>query len=131
MAQSYNLEQLVGKNLYAQKNIPILARPTDKKPIRTISAGNLIGTLYSWIIDKKTNQIYFMFYNGKVPFYVKHIPNSGMIDVKKLISQGAKTDEELLAAKEDASKSTLEKLIKKYGIYIIGFAGLLLLTRKK
>jgi hypothetical protein len=128
---NYNLEQLVGKNLYAQKNIPILARPTDKKPIRTISAGNLIGTLYSWIIDKKTNEIYFMFYNGKVPFYVKHVPNSKMIDVKKLVTQGAKSDEELQAAKEDKSKSTVEKLIKKYGIYIIGFAGLLLLTRKK
>jgi len=128
---NYNLEQLVGKNLYAQKNIPILARPTDKKPIRTISAGNLIGTLYSWVIDKKTNEIYFMFYNGKVPFYVKYVPNSGMIDVKKLVSQGAKSDEELQEAKEDASKSTVEKLIKKYGIYFIGLAGLLLLTRKK
>ncbi len=65
-----------------------------------------------------------MFYDSKKkPYYVKYIPNAGMIDVVSLKSQGVKSDADIekeRKEREEKESSPIMYYVKKFGPWAIG-----------
>jgi hypothetical protein len=108
-----SLDQFAGKTLVAKKNVPIITDPFNtKKQIATAQAGNPIGEIYSWIRKAPGEPIYFLFYTPapqNKPYYVEY--KDGRFNLELLKEQGLKTVEEERKEKEEADKSTGDKLI--------------------
>lgn len=122
---TFSLNQLLNKVFVAKKATGIYKSIYDKKPYKIIPAGQNIGTLYSWVTNKKTKEMFFMFYDSnKKPYYVKYLKGEGVIDQKALVSQGTKSNEDIIKEqtnKDLFDKSKVEYFIKKYGLYVLGF----------
>ncbi len=118
-----SLDQLTGKNLYAKKNVPIITNPfgEDKNQVGIAQAGNLIGTIYSWVRKAPGEPLYFQFYTPapqNKAYYVEY--KDGRFDLNLLKEQGLQTVEEEREEKEEANKSTTDKVldyVKKYALW--------------
>jgi hypothetical protein len=127
---TFSAADIVGKSLYTKQAVKVLASPSDTaKVVSTIAPNKLIGVVYSYLSPdpaKNRKDLYWMFYSGKTPFYVKHVINAFSTDA--LTGQGAKTIEEKTkeaneqAAKE--SKGAVAYYIEKYvPLIIFAFVG--------
>ena len=106
---TYNISQIIGKTMYAVKTVQVYNLPYDnQQPIRSINAGQPIGTVYSFVLPTTgRGDSYFMFYSltGQA-YYIKY--ESGNLR----ITEGALTIEEAEAAKRD----WLDKIADGFGV---------------
>ena len=117
------LDQLIDKNLYAKKNVPIITNPfgENKNQIGIAQAGNLIGTIYSWVQKSPSEPLYFQFYTPapqNKAYYVEY--KDGLFNYALLKEQGVQTVKEEREEKEEANKSTTDKVldyVKKYALW--------------
>lgn len=121
--KQYSLAQLIGKTLYAKKNVPLFSTTASTKPFATVKPGNYIGVLDSWI--EKNGVLFLLFkYGAGNQFVIKYEP--GLIDTNNLAGQGAKTIEQEKKAEdqkvllESGLTGKIEYFITKYGLYLIG-----------
>jgi hypothetical protein len=119
----YSVSQLIGKTLYAKKEVPLFATTGSTKPYAIVKPGNYIGILNSWI--EKNGVLYFLFkYGAGEQFVIKY--ETGAVDTSNLAAQGAKTVEQERKAEEEKQllqsgfSGKFEYFIKKYGLYLIG-----------
>ena len=148
---TYNFSDFEGQKIFAAKDCYIYRKMTDKQPIKIIKKGQLIGvcTGYTFNPAQKIWWIAFKDSNGN-PYGIpqdKKTNGFPQIDMSKLTDQlvnaGVKSREEQAAINQkaydkspiDAAVETVKEMtapiFKNFSIYIIGFAALLLLTRKK
>jgi hypothetical protein len=120
---TYTLSEIIGKTLYAKKEVPLYKNTFSKKPYAVVKPGNYIGVLWSWL--EENNNIWLIFkYGANGQFLVKMEP--GLIDTSNLAEQGAKTikqekkAEDQKALLESGLTGKIEYFIKKYGLYLIG-----------
>jgi hypothetical protein len=145
--KTYNFSDFVGKKIFAFKNAYIYRKSTDKKPIKIIKKGQLIGICTGYVYNKaqKAWWIFFKDSTGK-PYGIpqdKKTNGFPQIDMAKLTDQlvnaGVKSREEqsedTTAAYNKSPFTAISQqaasIFKKYGIYLLAGAGLILLTRKK
>jgi len=149
--QTYNFSDFVGKKIFALTDAYVYRKFTDKNAFKTIKKGQLIGICAGYIYNKSQRAWWLFFKDSKgVPYAIpqdKKTNGFPQIDMSKLTDQlieaGVKSREEQAAENKEAYdkspitavtetiKELTADIFKKYGIYIIGLAGLLLLTRKK
>ena len=129
MSTMYSAAEIVGKNLVAQKNVPLYRLPDDKaKAIYTVPAGTSVGIVVSYVkpkTDGTRNFLYWQFkdQNGKY-YYVRHEEN--VFNIKALKEQGTKTVQEQ-TDEANENKDLFAKYFKQYGIpVLLGIAGLYL-----
>jgi len=123
MATTYNAAQIVGKTLYAYRDIPITRNPSNgAASVFTVKAGSPVGIVYSFLAPKegRTN-LWWVFKdsNGR-EYYAEH--REGLYDFRALNSQGAKDTETLIKEQEAANQSPREFWSNKITI----IAGLIL-----
>ena len=132
----FNAEQIIGKTLYAKKDLPIWKLPrqpskNDKGVIWknvSVQNGDSIGVVYSYVGSNTPNSpLFWMFKtpnanSGQIGayFYVEH--KQGNFDVKSLREQGVLTTKELEELKADEDKPTgviITDALKKGGKYLL------------
>lgn len=131
----YNASDLIGKTLYANRDIPVRLYAEDSaKVIRTIKSGDMVGVVYSWLtptLNRKT--LYWMMQGpNNTYFYVPHV--SGYYSENEIRQQGAmSTIEKVEAAKKEneSTKSFIERMLKFALIGGIGYALLKTWIQKK
>lgn len=116
MPQNINADKIIGHQLYAKRIVAGYNLP-DKpnRVIRTYTAGQLIGNVYSWV--EKSDGLYWVIYSGNVPVYIKH--QTGTIEVPDL----PQIIEEINRKKEQEQIDKLGPVnyyIKKYLPWIVG-----------
>lgn len=126
---TYSADQIIGKNLLANKPVNIYRLPDDNaKAVYTAKAGEYVGTVFSYIKpspEKNRKFLYWQFkdQNNKF-FYVRH--EEGAFDVKSLKDQGAITVKEQT---EGENQNKFEMYFKKYGVPILaGIAAVYLIA---
>lgn len=135
----FNAEQVIGKTLFARKDLPVWKLP--RRPSKnqggtifknvSISKGSPAGIVYSYVGDNVTEPLFWMFKtpntnSGEIGayYYVEH--KEGNFDVKSLRDQGVLTTKELTEQKANENKSTGDKItdaLKKGGKYLLIAAG--------
>tara|TARA_R110000868_G_scaffold411342_2_gene703241 strand:- start:383 stop:847 length:465 start_codon:yes stop_codon:yes gene_type:complete len=148
---TYNFSDFVGQKIFAAKDCYIYRKMTDKKAIKIIKKGQLIGVCTGYIFNTAQKSWWFAFKdsNGN-PYGIpqdKKTNGFPQIDMSKLTDQlikaGVKSREEQAAITKEAYdkspitaavetvKEKTASIFKNFGIYILAGAALLLLTRKK
>ena len=85
--------QLLDKTLIARTTVPIYSDPYLETQIGSVSAGNPIGTIYSYVGGVAGAPLYWMFLrNDGSAYYVKHFSNR--FNVSALQQQGVLTVEQ-------------------------------------
>ena len=121
---SYNLANIIGKNIFAKAKTPLYRAANDlSKPFSSINAGQFVGNVYSYIKPgKNTTKTWLMYYDQQNKPYYSILTGSN-IDEKSLKDQGVKTvEEETKAAKqkqEFEEKGAIRYYIEKYAPYLI------------
>lgn len=112
MSNTYNLDALIGKQLFAQSKVGVKKLPFDKEPIfRTFEQGANIGTAYSWLNEKlpERTEKYWMIENPTGGYY--YLPlKTGTIDTSKLDLQGVKSEETIKQETDLENRTLLQKL---------------------
>jgi len=127
---NFNMNQILGKSLKTNRKVGLYKSIYDKKPIKIINPGVTVGTIYSWVTNKNTGQIFLMIdlaAGGVGYFKVDEL--RGKINVPDLVKQGSKTIEQEAKEKKDKEEkesSPAEYYIKKYALPI--GIGLLIIT---
>jgi hypothetical protein len=95
---TYSVDDLKNKSLYAKTGINARKLPDIKATmVKRFNAGELIGTLYSYVHDK-AGAIWWQFYDqNNIAYYVKHMPD--------LISTSALKEQGVLTTSEKAEKA--------------------------
>lgn len=117
---SIEADKIIGHDIYAKSNIQALDK--NLQPGKTFSAGQKIGSVYSYI-DKITGELYWMIYptqndyNTFNPIYVKHV--TGLLEVPDLpgIIAELERKREQQAIQEQGA---IQYYVKKYLPYIVG-----------
>ena len=145
--KTYNFSDFVGKKIFAFTDAYVYKKSTDKNPFKTIKKGQLIGICTGYIYNKAQRAwwLFFKDANG-VPYGIPQsvkTNNFPQIDMARLTDQlvnaGVKSREEQAEATTaaynkspfDALQNQASTIFKKYGIYLLAGAALLLLIRKK
>ena len=117
---NFSINQILGKSLKVSRKVGLYKSIYSKKPVKIIDPGVTVGTVYSWVTNKTTKQIFLMIdLPGGGIGYLKVDELRGKVNVPDLISQGSKTVEQELKEKkdkEDKEKSPTEYYIKKYAV---------------
>jgi hypothetical protein len=118
MPTNITADKIIGRQMYAKRIVDGYNLP-DKpnRVIKTYTAGQLIGNVYSWV--EKSDGLYWVFYSGtsNVPVYIKHV--IGAIEVPDL----PQIIEEINRKKEQEQIDRLGPVnyyIKKYLPWIVG-----------
>jgi len=108
---TYSVDQIVGKTLIARQAVKIKRSPTAVAPVVfTVSPGNYVGTVYSWVMDGPN--LYWQYYDeNQSPYYTLHQP--GLFSIDSLQDQGALTVEQQTQAA--AGTSVLDNVINNLG----------------
>lgn len=113
---SYSVDQIIGKTLYAKKNTPVYNLPSfyqNAQQKTIIKPGQIIGTVYSYVGGSPGQPLNWMYKTKvglqEVTYYTKHEEDN--VDKNALVDQGVKTTNEIQKEKEEANKSTGDKLI--------------------
>lgn len=125
---NFSINQILGKNIKASRRVGLYRSIYDKKPVRIIQPGVIIGTVYSWVNNKQSGQLYLMIDlpGGKVG-YLKVDELRGKVNVPDLKTQGAKTVEEE-KSEELKQSSPFEYYLKKYALPVgIGLLAVIIL----
>lgn len=85
MASTITADKVINKSLFSKGNVNVYNLPGGLVT-KTISNGNLIGVVYSWVTYN--GDIYWMFYNTYgIPYYVKHDTNLELPDLPAIVTQ--------------------------------------------
>lgn len=115
------ISKLIDKSLYAKTTVEGYKQPDAKEVRYTFKPNGFIGTIYSWVKDTNTGDLYFMVYvtrsdyNNFIPTFIKidskktYIPE--LPDILKQIEK-EKEAEEIKNIKE--TKGLLGYYIEKY-----------------
>ena len=110
----YSVDEVVGYSLFAKKQVTMYRLPdTTSQVVRVVSAGQLIGQVYSYI--GRNGNLWWQIGDGfTVDGYVLHV--TGYFDIDALRDQGALSTEELIAAQRaqemmDANPFSLNSLL--------------------
>lgn len=122
----YNVEDIMDKTLFAKAKVPIYDNvpPAQKKLVGYALPGNPVGVVYSYLAADPTrgrNNLWWMFYpasNYSHNYYAEQI--GGYYDVSQLKAQGVLSIEEQIQKEEEENLPWYEKLITKYGPWILG-----------
>jgi len=81
MPTNITADKIIGRQMYAKRSVDGYNLP-DKpnRVIKTYTAGQLIGNVYSW--SEKSDGLYWLFYSNNVPIYIKH--QTGYLEVPDL-----------------------------------------------
>lgn len=112
MAQ-FNVEDIIGKTLYAAKSVPIKRRPEDALPaIKTIPPGGTVGIVDSYILPKTGRNVnmYWMIKEGNSFVYAEHIADR--FNFQKLGPQGVKSLEEIQEEEAAANETLTDKIFR-------------------
>jgi hypothetical protein len=127
---NFSINQILGKSIKTIRKVGLYKSIYDKNPVKLINPGVTVGTVYSWVTNKNTKQIFLMIdLPGGVIGYLKVDELRGKVNVPDLIIQGSKTiEQELKEKKEQEQKenSPTEYYIKKYALPV--GIGLLIIT---
>lgn len=103
----YNAAQIVGKTLFAKRQIGLKRSPFDSAPIiYNVSAGQPVGVVYSYLLPKEGRSNLYWVYkdsNGK-EYYSEHLP--GIYDINAITAQGGKDTLTIVKEQEAAAQST-------------------------
>jgi len=109
----FSADQIIGKTLIAKANVPIKRLPTAAAPVvYTAKKNEVVGTVYSWVMDGTTLYWQFLDQYGK-PYYAAH--KTGIFSVEALQQQGAQTLEDIKEAQAAAANpisTTIEKIFR-------------------
>lgn len=86
----YSADDIINKTLYAEKTVVIHNLPDQNSDmIYTLLAGEMVGEVYSWVLDGR-GQLWWMIWDGNnVTGYARH--EQGRYSVEALEQQGVKT----------------------------------------
>lgn len=124
MANTYSAADLIDKTFIATGQVKAYDYPDDSyAPNKIFSAGDTVGVLYSWVGGKNTKDpgLWWMFWPetpGGIYLYVKH--NDNLFDLSAFSAQGVKSEEQKIADLEYDNLPWYQKLIKDYGLLVIG-----------
>lgn len=108
----FNAGDIVGKTLIAKKNVPLTRTPRAGAPvIYTAKPNEVVGVVYSWVMDGSTLWWMFQDKNG-VPYYAEHKP--GIFSVTALQQQGAQTLEDIKEAQQAAENPITTTISKVF-----------------
>lgn len=130
MAKTYSVDQLINKKITIQRPVKVYRNPYTKTPLYTNRAGQSLGTVYSWVTNRNTGDVWLMFYDSqKKAYYVNTKDLAGAVDTKELKKEGAKTTTEIF--KEEQKKANpVEFYIKQYGPWLAaGILGIVLIKK--
>lgn len=117
---NFSINQILGKSIKTNRKVGLYKSIYDKKPLKILGSGITVGTVYSWVTNKTTGQLFLMIdLTGGGVGYLKVDELRGKINVQDLINQGSKTIEQQLQEKkekEDRESSPTEYYIKKYAV---------------
>lgn len=123
MANIYNAAQIVGKTLYAYRDVEITRNPSNgATSVFTVKAGAPIGIVYSFLSPKTgRSNLWWVFQDAnKREYYAEH--KSGLYDFRAINAQGAKDTETIIKEAEQATQPAREFWSNKITI----IAGLIL-----
>lgn len=121
---TYNAGDVINKTLIALKPVPVYSFPGDHElPMGYIEPGTPVGVVYSYL-DASPGQdrttLWWQFgpaTNYSKYFYAPH--REGLYDVSALREQGVITTKEKAEAAAEANLPWYERLIKRYGIWVV------------
>jgi hypothetical protein len=127
-ASTYSADDVVDKTLYASQKVPVFAAPPpydgSTVPIAYVDPGQPVGIVYSYDNPDPTrgrNNLWWMFYpasNYSDYYYAEQV--GGYYDVSTLRAQGVLSLTEKQQAADDANKPWYERLLTKYGPWVLG-----------
>lgn len=128
----YDVSQVIDKTLIAAQDVPIFASPYDgATQIGTVSAGQPVGIVYSWIEADPTQGrqgIWWQFQPVSAYSHYYYAPHAaGLYNIDALREQGAITVTEQIAqqqAKEDAANEPWYTVILKKVLPVAVLIGL-------
>lgn len=130
MAKTYSVDQLINKKITLQRPVKVYRNPYTTTPLYTNRAGQSLGTVYSWVTNKKTGDVWLMFYDASnKPYYVNTKDLVGAVDTKELKQEGAKTTTEIYR-EEQKKANPVEFYIKQYGPWLLGGIAAIVLLKK-
>lgn len=123
MAGTYSAGEIIGKNLFAKKDVPLRRLPDLNSPvIYTVEPGQNVGVVYSYIRSKENNPLFWQFKDNQGRFY--YSPQApGLYSEKVLRDQGAQTTKEIEEEKNQEEKDIFDKIngtVKTLGFFFIG-----------
>lgn len=117
---SFSINQILGKSIKTNRKVGLYKSIYAKKPVKILDSGITVGTVYSWVTNKTTKQIFLMIdLPGGGIGYLKIDELRGKVNVPDLINQGSKTIEQELKEKKDKEEKEInptEYYIKKYAV---------------
>jgi hypothetical protein len=116
-------DQVIGKTLFAKKNVPIKRYPSEASPVvYTAKPGEVVGIVYSWVKgDGASIWWQFQDQNGKF-YYAEQVV--GRFSLDALQQQGVKTLEDLKKEQEAAQNpisTTIKDITRPIAIAIAAF----------
>lgn len=120
----YNAGDLINKTLIAHRDVPVYIFPGESEvPIGIVKAGNPVGIVYSYLSPSPTQdrtRLWWQFSpasNYDRYYYAPH--EQGYYDVSAIRQQGVLTLEEKQEEEELANLPWYERLIRKYGGWVV------------
>jgi len=118
----FSADQVIGKTLIAKSNVPLKRYAQAAAPvIYTAKKGEVVGVVYSWVMDGPTLYWQFLDKNGN-PYYAQH--RTGIFSVDALQQQGAQTLEDIKEAADQAANpigTTVERILKPVALAAAAF----------
>ena len=109
----FSADQVIGKTLIAKSSVPLKRYAQANAPVvYTAKKGEVVGVVYSWVMDGPTLYWQFLDKNGN-PYYAQH--RTGIFSVDALQQQGAQTLEDIKEAADQAANpigTTVERILK-------------------
>lgn len=124
--ETFSAAQIVGRTLIAKAYVPVKSGAYDDSPVAfTVKPGETIGVVSTYL-NPTTNRsaLHWEITNGGKRFYVKHAV--GIFDTKSLITDGAKSQEQIYQEKkeeEGRQNDPLGYYLKKYGLPVLLIGG--------
>lgn len=122
MSETFNAADIVDKTLIARNTVPVYSYPDDSlQPKSWVSKGDPVGVVYAWIgvnPAEGIDHLWWQFWDGiNGAYYAPH--EAGLYDVDALKQQGVLSEKEQAIKKEEENMPWYERLIKKYGGYVL------------
>lgn len=114
----YDVADIIGKTLFPRVTVEVFNNLPSRggQKIGTVKAGSPAGTVYSWIQDSVTKNIWWQFQQGSSYYYIEHA--TGRFDVSNLKQQGVLTVAEKIEEekkKEQEQKDSEKPWYEKFG----------------
>jgi hypothetical protein len=130
MGETYNMDNLVGKQFFARTKVGVKKLPLDKEPIfRTFEAGQNIGIVYSWLNEKLPDRTekYWQIENPQGGYFYLAV-KTGTINTDMLDLQGVKSEEEIKQENDKANMSIWERA-QGFVFSAIGLIGAIIILK--